>query len=259
MIGHFSEQTGKGALLTHFGDRMPLDIKDYIDNNYLIGQKYLFSSLYHDLTDIYESNFVDYFFSKYEKLGYFSINEDSIVFHKHFDYNKDIHLCFNFPRINELFYNRLFFSQPNNNYSLINAYKYIINSCNLCLKICSPFIDYAGIILLKDELFKLLSKNVKIFILFREAKDIEKIKKLFSNYPHLINIRRFHQHDKNGLSSIHAKLLIADGVISYVGSGELRKNSLTSNFEVGVIVNDISISSDIERAFDIIYEYSIGE
>lgn len=59
------------------------------------------------------------------------------------------------------------------------------------------------------------------------------------------------------LSSIHAKMLIADHSTAYIGSAELRRNSISKNFEVGTLISGPSVWGLVEL-FDLIAVTSRG-
>jgi phosphatidylserine/phosphatidylglycerophosphate/cardiolipin synthase-like enzyme len=54
------------------------------------------------------------------------------------------------------------------------------------------------------------------------------------------------------ISSTHAKLIIADYDLAYIGSAELRRNSLVTNFEIGCLIRGSQVFGICE-VFDFIF------
>jgi hypothetical protein len=152
------------------------------------------------------------------------------------------------PRLRELsLKNR---EKRNDLIDTITCFQQIITSSQGILRICSPFIqenvlDEGSFPELREILIDALKRDVEIRLLSRElfqgrgdevqwiieaAKNIGKRDKL--------RIVDYHLLSENGsiLSSTHAKIMVADYNQAYVGSAELRKNSLVANFEVGCLI-----------------------
>ncbi len=157
------------------------------------------------------------------------------------------------PRLKELSLGGI--EDRNKQIDSIDCFREIITSANKILRICSPFIQKN--VLSEDafpELERLiidaLDRNVDIRLLSRElfqgrgeeiywivdiAKDLGKEEKLTIVDYHILSERG------DILSSTHAKLLIADYAMAYVGSAELRRNSLIANFEVGCLISGTAV------------------
>jgi phosphatidylserine/phosphatidylglycerophosphate/cardiolipin synthase-like enzyme len=132
----------------------------------------------------------------------------------------------------------------------IDCFREIISSARRTLRICSPFIQKNVLSEdsfpdLKELLVDALERNVNIRLLSRElfqgreeevqwlvdiARELDKEENL--------TIVDYHLTSEQGgiVSSTHAKLLVADYDKAYVGSAELRRNSLVANFEVGCLL-----------------------
>lgn len=124
----------------------------------------------------------------------------------------------------------------------------IIDSSRQFLRICSPFIERN--VVAPDSIpdfgrriASSLNRGVRIKLLSRElaikrGREVDWIIDIAESVgkEDLLEIRDYHFLNHSGdkiFSSTHAKMLIADHSIAYVGSGELRENSLAVNFEVG--------------------------
>ena len=78
-----------------------------------------------------------------------------------------------------------------------------------------------------------------------------------NNCSDSLQIYAYHYSDHQGrvVSSIHSKLIIADTSLAYIGSAEIRKNSLDNNFEAGCLISGPSVIGLCE-AFDCMLLYS---
>lgn len=149
------------------------------------------------------------------------------------------------------------------------AFRQVISRAQRVLRICSPFfernvLDRDGFPKIKELLLDAFERGCEIRILSREifirrSQEFNWIKDLARDreYSHLLKIYDYHLESYNGgiISSTHSKLLIADVSLAYIGSGELRKNSLVHNFEVGCLVQGPVVSGLCE-AFDLMTAYS---
>ena len=69
-----------------------------------------------------------------------------------------------------------------------------------------------------------------------------------NGFSNKLEIFDYYIPNKEGLlaSSVHAKLIIADEKIAYVGSAELRLNSLDKNFEVGIMLENMNVQGLVD-------------
>lgn len=143
--------------------------------------------------------------------------------------------------------------------SLRDAFRSLIASADEQIKIASPFIDRHGITHYLYDFLEVLEKGVNIQILIRPSggdggrgikyfQDILQKKK--DNIVGSVEIRAFHIKKENKqIYSIHGKMVIVDAVLAYVGSGEIRGNSLWSLLETGVIID-----AELAEKFDVLFE-----
>lgn len=192
------------------------------------------------------------------KLGHIKIidrkiprDESTVRLSKPFLFNcseGNFYIVISKPRMRELSLGGI--EERNNQIDSIDCFREIISSARRILRICSPFIQKNVLSEdsfpdLKELLIDALERNVNIRLLSRElfqgrgeevqwliniAQDLDKEKNLTIVDYHLSS------EQGNVLSSTHAKLLIADYDKAYVGSAELRRNSLVANFEVGCLL-----------------------
>jgi phosphatidylserine/phosphatidylglycerophosphate/cardiolipin synthase-like enzyme len=184
-----------------------------------------------------------------------------------FTKNDDITIVISSPRMQTLGFLNL--KRRNEFMESRDCFAHIIKSAKIELRICSPFMQENVIHAFpefKTLIANSLNRGVSITILSRELFAdrsnqldwIVEIAKQTGN-PELLKIYDYHHTDhnqRNVYSSTHAKLLIADQKIAYLGSAELRQNSLTANFEVGCMIKGDSVH-EICETFD--YMSSCGE
>jgi len=158
------------------------------------------------------------------------------------------------PRLREL--GLVNIQQRNDQIDTIDCFRTLIDSSSRVIRICSPFmqsdvIDDDAFPDLIDCMSNALNRNVKVRILTRDLKtrgvrEIAWILKLAKSLEkeNNLSIVDYHLLAESGkiLSSTHAKLIISDDKLAYVGSAELRKNSLIANFEVGCLLSGSQVT-----------------
>jgi hypothetical protein len=170
---------------------------------------------------------------------------DTISYRKETD---GVKIVISKPRLREL--GLVNIQQRNDQIDTIDCFRILIDSATHTIRICSPFMQSDVV---DDDAFpdlincmsNALIRNVKIRILSRDlkkrgAREIEWIRNLAKDLEkeNNLSIVDYHLLSESGkiLSSTHAKLIISDDNLAYVGSAELRKNSLIANFEVGCML-----------------------
>lgn len=205
-------------------------------------------------------------------LGISTINGESrdqsrVHLIKRFPLKKDdmlVKIVISKPRLREL--GLINIQQRNDQIDTIDCFKTLIESSVDIIRICSPFmqsdvIDEDAFPELTSCISNAFNRNVKIKILTRDLKtrgdrEIAWIRNLakYLKKENNLSIVDYHLLDGSGkiLSSIHAKLIISDDKMAYVGSAELRKNSLIANIEVGCLICGPQVSGLCE-IFDTMY------
>lgn len=131
------------------------------------------------------------------------------------------------------------------------------------IKIISPFVDETGLSNYIYELINKCNNGVIVKILVRKDKARERainiLKSTLQSECNTVKVKSFHKLDKYGLvQSIHSKLIISDDNSAYIGSGEIRKNSLFGFLcETGVYLRG-SVVKTFSSYFDIIWGEAIS-
>jgi len=121
--------------------------------------------------------------------------------------------------------------------------------------VASPYIDRKGVEQLAKPLAALGERDVSVHLLTRETSLQQErrtagIRHLFELLGRGLEVRDYHAApDGRHVAAVHAKLLMADAKIGYVGSAELRWHSLVSNFEMGYIFHQGRAAVAARRAF----------
>jgi len=122
-----------------------------------------------------------------------------------------------------------------------DAFRWLIKRTKNEIKIISPFIDWWGLSTYIYDLKELLDKGVTVRLLTREdGKYFQTtINKLFSildeSNKQKVEVRIFSIDEKEKFT-IHAKSLISDNEVGYIGSGEIRGSSLWNLAEMGILL-----------------------
>lgn len=145
----------------------------------------------------------------------------------------------------------------------------IIKSAREVLRISSPFFERN---IIEDDAFpefptllsSALDRGCELRIVSRQisakrSSDLNWLIQLFRKIGKIDQVRLFDYHIEDSghsiVSSIHAKMLIADYSVAYVGSAEIRRNSISKNFEVGALIKGPSVWGLVEL-FDLMTAYS---
>lgn len=151
--------------------------------------------------------------------------------------------------------------------TLCDAFSRLISQAEEELFVCSPFVDYEGLKPFIPRFVNALDKGVKIRLLTRitpkghEGVRLRGLRRFAGDVGRRpprgsLDIRSYHYSDRSGLlSGIHAKFIIADRDVCYVGSGEFRTYSYEKNLEVGVILRGRP-AMDLAVLFDYLFKRS---
>jgi phosphatidylserine/phosphatidylglycerophosphate/cardiolipin synthase-like enzyme len=147
---------------------------------------------------------------------------------------------------------------------MLSAFLAIVKQARHVLRICSPFADQPTLSMLVPHFRGLAGRGVEVRFLTRPER-FHLLKPVLSeiweaykraSLEEKFQCRVFAQ-SVGGLliAGLHAKMVIADSDLAYVGSGELRRHSLMSNFEVGLLVRKDG-AGNLAYIFDLIWENS---
>lgn len=162
------------------------------------------------------------------------------------------------PRLTELGF--LSIEKRNNFIETTECFRNLINSAKKILRICSPFLQKDVLTEgsfpdLRKLLVNAINHGVEIRVLTRELqKRSDEIKWLQELRSNKIMIVDYHLSDYHSIiSSTHAKIICSDYQSAYIGSAELRKNSIITNFEIGCLLVGPQVYGICE-AFDLMFD-----
>lgn len=147
---------------------------------------------------------------------------------------------------------------------MLSAFLAILKAARHVLRICSPFADQPTLSMLVPHFRGLAASGVEVRFLTRPER-FHALKPVLSEIweaykrtglEEMFQCRVFAQ-SVGGLliAGLHAKMVIADSDLAYVGSGEFRRHSLMSNFEVGLLVRKHGVGN-LASIFDLIWDNS---
>lgn len=152
-------------------------------------------------------------------------------------------------------------------YKVRDAYANVLSSAKEKIRISSPYIDQSGLnnIIYVLEGFKGYDLKVELLVRIDDRENpshqlLMAIMTLINIFGSKIKIKNFARSistntiHRTNLGGAHAKLLIVDSEIAYVGSGELRDNSFNRNFEVGVVISQKQIVEEINNLFETVWQ-----
>ena len=157
-------------------------------------------------------------------------------------------------------------------YDFINtreAFREIIESTKEIIRISSPFfeknvIDNEALPEFPDLISSALDRGCELRLVSRQVKglrisDLNWLIELAKKQGKMDQLKLFDyyvENDKHSIiSSIHAKMVIADYSLAYIGSAEIRRNSISKNFEVGILIRGPSVWG-LAELFDLMTVYS---
>lgn len=136
------------------------------------------------------------------------------------------------------------------------AFTTVVSESQRELRICSPFLQSDvlyddAVPAIENQLRAAFERGVIVKVLTRrpdsgERRKVDWMEEIAekAGCPESLLIHSYHHTDgRRTISSTHAKMLIADRTTCYLGSGELRRNSIVANFEIGVILRGIIVNT----------------
>jgi len=152
--------------------------------------------------------------------------------------------------------------RPRSYIDLLDALNTLIAGAKRELRISSPFADPETIALLRPSFRRAAGGGVMVKFLTRSARDrqlLAALKSLYDTYaklgaPDKFSLRCYEESVAGLLvEAVHAKVVISDDDMAYVGSGELRKHSITADVEIGVLMRGAVVKQLVDL-FDAVWE-----
>lgn len=156
----------------------------------------------------------------------------------------------------------------NSTISLLEGIQNVVYSAKKKILILSPYAEDNGLDYLRDVLISKLKNGVEVKLIVRELYDngsrcnklIMWIKNNLSMYDNFSLYNYHYTSDGHVDSTCHAKVVVSDDKLAYVGSGDIRSRAFNSNLEIGTINNGYNarvISSIVSDIANVSTEYPL--
>lgn len=136
------------------------------------------------------------------------------------------------------------------------------------VRIANPYFDPSQSVV--GDIASLANRGITTKILTRETESASKgLREALNDVYETVDAESrfrlevrdlYKEHEDTGRQAhaTHAKIAIADRDICYLGSANLTDKSLSSNFELGVLIRDEETVSTAIKVFDAVFEFSRG-
>ena len=148
----------------------------------------------------------------------------------------------------------------------VNVYRQLMDMARNEILIISPFLERSGINACRKEFNNAAMRGVTIKLITRLPDESSISRKLglmdlqaifeSKKASDKLSIRTFHRFSGSYIEyGVHAKIIVADGKVGYVGSGEIRSNSFFVLVEIGKIIKGLDIQQ-LVMIFNTLWENS---
>lgn len=149
--------------------------------------------------------------------------------------------------------------------SIIDTIRGQVFDANHSVRIANPYFDPS--LELVDDLASLPRRGIETQILTRETADNDSdartsLNKMWAQidptHRELLQVRDLYEWDDHTGSqsfATHAKIVVVDETVCYIGSANLTDTSLSTNFEFGVLVEG-ELVADAVAVFDEVFDYA---
>lgn len=148
---------------------------------------------------------------------------------------------------------------------LAGSLRRLFFEANSSVRIASPYFDPSPAVV--GDIVGMVNRGVRVRILTRETEAPDRNLRLALNQIHeeldsarhgLFRVRDLYEQDKQTgeqTHATHAKIAIKDREVCYIGSANLTDTSLFSNFELGVLLRDDTVTTAVD-IFDTVFDFS---
>jgi phosphatidylserine/phosphatidylglycerophosphate/cardiolipin synthase-like enzyme len=129
------------------------------------------------------------------------------------------------------------------------VFRRLFEGARSSLKVFSPYVDPTF-----TALAQAATAPLQVVTTLREArmKSSPVLERLATTRP--LAVRYLHEkHAKSQMFQLHAKMVLSDSALAYVGSANLTDTSLHYNFELGVLVEDPVAIARLHSIFDYVF------
>ncbi|MHC4608328.1 MAG: phospholipase D-like domain-containing protein [Planctomycetota bacterium] len=119
------------------------------------------------------------------------------------------------------------------------------------IRIFSPFIDatFTNLAIMTEVPIRVLTT-----VRERKQKSVGVVERCAASRD--VTVRYIHQKKQDAhLYQLHAKMVLVDGEMAYVGSANLTDSSIHYNFELGFLIRDEATVQSLARTFDYLFDH----
>lgn len=120
------------------------------------------------------------------------------------------------------------------------------------IKVFSPYVDPSFTTLAQEA-----RAPIQVVTTLREArmKSSPVLERFATTRP--LAVRYLHEkHAKSQMFQLHAKMILSDSSLAYVGSANMTDTSLHYNLELGVFLEDAGLIARLHAIFDHVFEFA---
>lgn len=132
------------------------------------------------------------------------------------------------------------------------VFRQMIESARTSIKIFSPYVDPTF-----TSLAQAARAPIQVVTTLREArmKSSPVLERFATTRP--LAVRYLHEkHAKSQMFQLHAKMILADSTMAYIGSANFTDTSLHYNFELGVTTEDPETIARLHAIFDYVFDFA---
>ncbi len=132
------------------------------------------------------------------------------------------------------------------------VFRKLLESARKSLKIFSPYVDNSFIGMAQDS-----KVPVQIVTSLRDnkQKSCPVLERFATTKPMAVRYLREVQ-GKVQMYQLHAKMILADDVMAYIGSANFTDTSLHYNFELGLVTEDRAVITRLHAIFDYVFGFA---
>lgn len=133
-----------------------------------------------------------------------------------------------------------------------DVFRQLLGAAQKSVKIFSPYVDPTF-----TSLAQIASAPIQVVTTLREgrARSSPVLERFASSRP--LAVRYLHERQaRSQMFQLHAKMILADSTMAYVGSANFTDTSLHYNFELGLYVEDPEIIAQLHAIFDYIFDFA---
>jgi phosphatidylserine/phosphatidylglycerophosphate/cardiolipin synthase-like enzyme len=132
------------------------------------------------------------------------------------------------------------------------VFRRLLESARKSLKIFSPYVDNSF-----TGMAQAARVPIQVVTTLRDAKmKSSPVLERFATTRPLAVRYLCEKQGKSQMYQLHAKMILADDAMAYLGSANFTDTSLHYNFELGIYIEDREVLGRLQTLFDYVFEYA---